>query len=189
MRPLVVGASLVVLAALALAARVQLGHWRDSETLFRHSLAVTERNHVAHAQLGLALVEAGRAAEGIAELHASVRIRPDALEVANNLAWLLATHPDPALRDPEEAVRIARAAARQAGGWNPQVLDTLAAAHAAAGRFDRARWYAGRALRVAAASGDAPLVDEIRARLDLYRDDRPYRETPGPIRRSAAPAP
>jgi tetratricopeptide (TPR) repeat protein len=34
-------------------------------------------------------------------------LRPDSSTVANNLAWLLATCPDPALRDPDEAVALA----------------------------------------------------------------------------------
>jgi tetratricopeptide (TPR) repeat protein len=34
-------------------------------------------------------------------------LRPDSPTVANNLAWLLATCPDPRLRDPDEAVALA----------------------------------------------------------------------------------
>ena len=47
--------------------------------------------------------------------------------MANNLAWLLATHPDAALRDGEEAVRLGERAAVLTGDA-PEALDTLAAA-------------------------------------------------------------
>ncbi len=181
-RPALAAAALLLLAALAVTSRLQLAHWRDNQSLFSHSLAVTTRNHVAHAHLGMALLASGRDREAMAELRESVRIRPDDLEVSNNLAWLLATNPDPVLRDPEEATRLAAAAAKQGGGRNAAALDTLAAAHAAAGRYDRAVWYADRALRLAEARGDAALADAIRARLALYRANQPYREpsTPPP---------
>jgi Tfp pilus assembly protein PilF len=48
----------VVLAALSLRARAQLGHWRDTRALFEHALEVEPRNYLAHSQLGeLALAE------------------------------------------------------------------------------------------------------------------------------------
>ena len=171
-------AAIVVLVLMATQTRRQLPHWRNSETLFTHALAVTERNHIAHAQLGITFLESGRPAEALAQFRASIAIRPDFLETANNLAWLLATLPDPALRDPDEAVRLARAAAKQVGGQDPRVLDTLAAAHAAAGRFDRATWYAGRALQIAVARGDIAVAEPIRSRLALYRNNEPYHEAP-----------
>ena len=37
--------------------RQQIGYWKDSETLFRHALEVTENNYLAHNNLGTALRE------------------------------------------------------------------------------------------------------------------------------------
>ena len=37
--------------------RQQLGYWKDSETLFRHALEVTENNYLAHNNLGVALAQ------------------------------------------------------------------------------------------------------------------------------------
>ena len=45
--------------------RRQIGHWRDTETLFRHALAVTDDNWVAHHNLGDALEKRGRLDEAI----------------------------------------------------------------------------------------------------------------------------
>ncbi|MBI5432624.1 MAG: tetratricopeptide repeat protein [Planctomycetes bacterium] len=56
---------------------VQTATWRDSATLFRRALAVTEDNFVAHLNYGLALLQMGGTPEAIAEFEASVRIRPD----------------------------------------------------------------------------------------------------------------
>jgi len=54
----------VVLAALAAATWAQAGIWRTSLTLFSHAIQVTENNYIAFANLGRALVNEGRWAEG-----------------------------------------------------------------------------------------------------------------------------
>jgi tetratricopeptide (TPR) repeat protein len=168
-------AALLVVALLSGATRAQLRHWRDSRSLFAHALEVTEENHIAHAFLGAAYAERGQLAETISHYREALRIRPDFLTVANNLAWLLATSRDPAQRDPELAVSLAeRAAAHSA--TDPSVLDTLAAAYADAGRYDEAARAAEQALAAAESSGSPGLAAQIRARLALYRAGRPYRE-------------
>ncbi len=56
-------AAAAVVAVCAALSRVQVGYWRDSETLFRHALDVTRGNWVAHNNLGNALAQSGRVAE------------------------------------------------------------------------------------------------------------------------------
>jgi tetratricopeptide (TPR) repeat protein len=46
-------------AALAVWAWIQVGHWRDSRALFEHAIRVTSRNYFAHASLAATLLEAG----------------------------------------------------------------------------------------------------------------------------------
>ncbi len=91
------------------------------------------------------------------------------------LAWTAATHPDLALWDPDEAVQLAERAATLAGGEDPRVLDILAAAYAAVGRFEDAMRIAHDALELAAARQDPDLAEQIAARLELYRQDRAFR--------------
>ena len=50
-------AAAIVLAACALVTRHQLAYWRTTETLFRHSLAVTENNPAAWCNLGMSAVQ------------------------------------------------------------------------------------------------------------------------------------
>jgi hypothetical protein len=54
------------------------------------------------------------------------------------------------------------------------VLDTLAAAYSAAGRFEEARRTAEIAMRLAREAGSDALVGEIEQRLALYREARPF---------------
>ena len=102
----------------------------------------------------------------------ALRLVPDYLEAANNLAWTLATCPDPTIRDPEGAIRLIEPAARQSGEF--WVLDTLAAAYAAAGRFELAATTAGRAAELSEGQGQAAETREILARLELYRLRRAF---------------
>jgi Flp pilus assembly protein TadD len=53
----------------------QVGFWKDSETLWRHALAVTHDNDVAEANLGMVLAEDGRVEEGIEHLQNALTIR------------------------------------------------------------------------------------------------------------------
>ncbi len=130
--------------------------------------------HVAAAQLA---AQRGDAAAVARHYRAALDARPGWVLAANNLAWLLATHPDPALRDPRAAVRIAEAIA--AAQPDAQVLDTLAAAYAAAGRYPEAVAAVKRALAGDPAPGPDVAAD-LRARLALYRGGRPYLEAVTP---------
>jgi tetratricopeptide (TPR) repeat protein len=176
-------ASAAAIGALAAASSVQIRSWRDSETLFRSALAATRGNHVAHAHLGAALLEEGRTREAAVEWEAALEIAPDFLEAANNLAWLLATTPDASVRDPVRALAVAeraRAIAEPPGaaseGERASVLDTLAAAQAAAGRLAEAVATASDAAALAERSGDPELALALRQRLALYRAGLPFIE-------------
>ena len=100
---------------------------------------------------------------------------PDWAEPANNLAWLLAVSPDPRIRDPDEAVRLAERACAGDEANDHHYLDTLAAAYAAAGRFDESVEVCRRAIRLAGEAGDENTLAGLRRRLDFYTDRRPFR--------------
>lgn len=72
---LAVGASaLAIVAACAGAARLQVGYWKDSETLWQRAVDVVPNNDLAHANLGLVLAAAGRPDEALAHFSEAVRI-------------------------------------------------------------------------------------------------------------------
>jgi tetratricopeptide (TPR) repeat protein len=92
----------------------------------------------AQARRGEELQGEGRDADAIAAYRAALRSQSDALVAMNNLAWLLATSAEAALREPAEALRLADAAAEATQRGDAGVLDTLAVSLAANGRFDAA---------------------------------------------------
>ena len=70
----------------------------------------------AHYNLGVALTLAGRLDDAIEQLRRAVATDPRYLDALSAMARTLADHPDPALRRPEAAERLAALAAELAGG-------------------------------------------------------------------------
>ena len=66
-----VAPAVLILATLGVLSRRQLAYWHDSETLWRHTLSVTDRNYMAHGGLARALAMQGRTDEAIAEFDAA----------------------------------------------------------------------------------------------------------------------
>jgi protein O-mannosyl-transferase len=126
-------ASALILAALAATAWRQTTFWRNSETLWRHALACTVGNSLAHRNLGSMLVEQrGRGGEAVEQYRAALAIDPDDAPINAGLAGALAVQGRSA-----EAIRYAeRALAIQ-----PECVDAhnnIGIALAMAGRFDEA---------------------------------------------------
>ncbi|UCG15971.1 MAG: sulfatase-like hydrolase/transferase [Phycisphaerales bacterium] len=132
----------------------------------------------AETQCALAgvLMATGQANEALTTFRKVLKLEPDTLEALNGAAWILATCPDAKIRDPAEAVRLAEQASDLAGHKSADVMDTLAAAYASARQFDRAVATAQRALVLATAAAADELASDIRKRLALYRQGKPYRE-------------
>jgi protein O-mannosyl-transferase len=88
-RRILSAAALLIIGVLSLAAWVQTSYWRDSETLFRHALAVTTNNDVAENNLGIVFLRQGKTDEAISLLQAAVDLRPDNSPAHENLAKAL----------------------------------------------------------------------------------------------------
>ena len=82
------------------------------------------------------------------------------------------------MRDPDESIGLAQRALAGADPPDANHLDTLAAAYAAAGHFEKAVATASRAITAAEAAGDAPVARGAADRRELYRAGKPYTEVP-----------
>jgi tetratricopeptide (TPR) repeat protein len=89
-RRLVFGTAVTaVLAALMVCAWIQTSHWRNSESLWTHTIACTSQNYVARTGLGNVLLEQERIAEAIEHYEEAVRIKPDLAKTHSNLGLAL----------------------------------------------------------------------------------------------------
>jgi protein O-mannosyl-transferase len=75
-RQLLAATVAILIAALAWSAWIQNTYWRDSETLWIHTLAVTSNNDVAHASLADLLLKRDRIDEAISHSEEALRIHP-----------------------------------------------------------------------------------------------------------------
>ncbi len=71
--------ALVILSAFATVTHQQIGYWRDSQTVWQRTLAVTQNNSIAHDNLASYLIQLGREEEAAAHLWAALAIKPNDL--------------------------------------------------------------------------------------------------------------
>ena len=74
-----------ILCASAAQTRTQLGYWKNSETLFRHTLEVTQNNYVAYNDLGTWLSKNGQISEAMDCFQKALQINPYDAEILYNL--------------------------------------------------------------------------------------------------------
>ena len=88
-RAILSAAAILVIAVLSSCAWAQTSYWRDSETLFRHALAVTTNNDVAENNLGIVFLGQGKLDDAISLLQSAADLRPDNSPAHENLAKAL----------------------------------------------------------------------------------------------------
>jgi tetratricopeptide (TPR) repeat protein len=86
----------------------QVRHWKDSYTLYKRALHVTQNNYFAHDGMGLFLASRGKNDEAIHQYSEALRIRPDFAEAHNHLGNVLKVQglPAEAIYHYKEALRI-----------------------------------------------------------------------------------
>ncbi|MGA3179859.1 MAG: tetratricopeptide repeat protein [Verrucomicrobiota bacterium] len=83
------GLSGAILAVLIYCAEAQTYYWRESESLWRHTLSCTSGNTVAESNLGDALFLKGEKEEAVAQYRKALEINPDYELARNNLGFVL----------------------------------------------------------------------------------------------------
>ena len=79
----------LVLVALMIVTRFQVGHWRDSITLFEHTLAVATDNQIIHNNLGKALIRKGEIDKARFHYARALQLQPDSARAHTNLGNIL----------------------------------------------------------------------------------------------------
>jgi len=117
-----------------------------------------------------------RFSDAIRILRLAAAKTPQNVKILNSLAKLLATCRDGQLRDGASAVTLATSASKLTNDREPSVLGTLAAAYAETGDFAQAVETARKAIRLAGEAKQDELATLIRAQLDEYLKNQPYRD-------------
>jgi Flp pilus assembly protein TadD len=150
--------------------RIEAIEQYEAALRLRPGLALTHNN------LGLELVRLGRAAEAVPHFEKAATYDPEHYEACNNLAWILATHPEAAVRNGNRAVVLAEHVQRRGGAQVTTILDTLAASYAETGRYEEAVNVARRYILWARKARMPEVAQRTEIKLRAYENRKPFRD-------------
>jgi tetratricopeptide (TPR) repeat protein len=137
---------------------------------FAEAVRLQPNDYNAHYNLARALADYGKTEEAIKEFTEVLKLNPEDLGTLSYLAQILATHDNPGIRNPSEAIRLAEKACDLTVYKRPELLDTLAQAYATAGRFAEAVTTTEKALELSLPSGNEGLIKNLQKSLKYYKD-------------------
>ena len=148
---------------------------RFDASLPHYAAAVRLNPRAAEARFNyaMALIRLHRYADARAWLEEGVRAQPDRPELAHTLARLLASSPDPAVRDGQRALSMSKQLLQS--HRNTDLGETMAMALAEVGAYGDAVSVQRDVLATARQSGDAAAIRRMTANLRLYETGRPSR--------------
>ena len=169
--------------AIRLNSQLVEGHSNRAINDFTALLKFNSTNTDAYVHLYGANWLKGDFREAIADCRIVVRLNPGASFYWRELSMMLSCCPGASVRGEQEAVEAARKACELSEWKDPLCLATLAEAFANSGDFEQAVRFQKQAL--AMTDWPASQRDEMRRRLALYQQGKPYREAilnsvPGP---------
>jgi protein O-mannosyl-transferase len=129
---LVTGLCIFSFSVCAVVTSRQISYWRNSETLFRRAVQVTEKNYLAYNNLGFYLSNRGEVAEAMENYRKSLEINPNYEDAHNNLGYAYAGQK----KYPEAIAEYERAL--QIRPNHPEVHNNLGNALADTGRGEEA---------------------------------------------------
>ena len=147
---------------------------RQAIRRFTRSIELDDTNFASWRGRSDAEISIGDHTAALADLEKALEIKPDDSGVLNNLAWLLATSPDEAIRDGKRAIELARKACEETTWKQPHIISTLAASFAETGDFAEARKYSKQAVD---SEGSSPEVKtQLEGEMASYESEKPWRE-------------
>jgi tetratricopeptide (TPR) repeat protein len=148
--------------------------YRRAVADFNEALRLDPRSADAYIGRGKARRDQKDYDGAVADFQQATRLEPDSPEGYNELAWVWATCPRADLRRGDLALEYAGKACQLSDWEDPLCLDTYAAAYASLGEFDQAVRWQKKALGFTDDLSETDL-EELRARLKLYEEHKPYR--------------
>jgi tetratricopeptide (TPR) repeat protein len=147
---------------------------RQAIKRFSRALEIDENNFPCRRGRSDAEISIGDHAAALGDLEKALALEPEDPGVLNNLAWLLATSPDDAIRDGKRAIELATKACEVTEWKQPHIISTLAAGYAEAGDFETARKYSRQA--VEGEEKTAEVKQQLEGELASYQAGKPWRE-------------
>jgi Flp pilus assembly protein TadD len=155
-------------------ALLETGRINEAVAHLSEALRTSKDLAEVYSNLGTAYSQMGKYDLAIENWTKAAELKPNNISALNNLAWALATVDDASVQDANRAIDYAQRVCEMTGYREPQLLDTLAASYALAGRFEEAVTTAQKAIDAAKARGQEEIASKIERRLELYRAGKRY---------------
>lgn len=136
--------------------------------LLKQAVKADPSSAAACSNLGWELKNTGRPEDAAEYFQQAMKLDPKLVPPVIGMAQVLLDHPDPAARNPKEAVVLAERAAKLTEYREAAVLDVLSRAYDAAGRTDDARTTAQRIAQLNTGSSNEYLITRYR---QLLKDE------------------
>ena len=152
----------------------RLGDFTHAAADISRAIQLAPQDPDAYTQRGNLAAEQGEYEQALRDFQWAIEIDSNWADAHRSLAWLQATCTDQNIRSAEASLAAAQRAATLSPADDYRILDTLAAAHACAGKFDEAIRFQEKAL--AAAPRDVSTA--LEQRMALYQQSRAYLSRP-----------
>ncbi len=153
------------------------GYTEAAIQLYFASLRIDPNRGRASFSLAQLLLGKNREKDAVVILYDTVRRHPEYLKAKTYLANVLSMHPDEAIRNGEQATKLASSVVRRTP-YNPIALMTLATAQAESNQFDLAIDTIQRAMILAEKHDEDRLLRELSKRLEKFLRNEPIRIGP-----------
>jgi tetratricopeptide (TPR) repeat protein len=120
----------------------------DAVASYHTALKNDPNDYRSYYNLARSLQSMGKPREAAGFYRQALQLDPNLTTAMNNLAWILATTSDNQIRNPVEAITLSQKACQLTDSNDVLVLDTLAAAYAAANQFKEAIETAQKAINL-----------------------------------------
>lgn len=147
---------------------------REAIRRFTRALEIDEEHFASRRGRSDAAISIGDHRAALEDLEKAHGLKPEDTGVLNNLAWLLATSPDDAIRNGTRAIELARKACELTEWKEAHIISTLAAGYAESGDFAKAREFSQKA--VDASEDSEQVKEQLKGELASYTAEKPWRE-------------
>ncbi len=152
----------------------RMERFRDAVADYNEALRLDPHSAAAMVNRGDVFCDLGYYDQAGTDYRNAMKTDPQLGRAFQSAAWLMATCPDTKFRNPQLALEAAKKAVEIDGETDYRYLETLAAAQACTGDFESAQQTQARVLQVVPKNG----FDRNERRLELYRNQTAYRESP-----------
>ncbi|MFH1371967.1 MAG: tetratricopeptide repeat protein [Planctomycetota bacterium] len=150
------------------------GRMNEAIDYLKEALRTSPDEAVTYVSISIAYIKSGNYDLAIENWNRAKELKPEGAGILKNPGWLLVTARDVSTGDANKVIEFAERACEMTRYNDIDLLDTLAASYAAAGRFEKAIKTAEKAIDIAKTGGHNKLAGNIEKRMELYRAGKRY---------------